>query len=341
MDEQEFSSDFNQRYSLVAKRILKHVSKNSRAKITEIAKDLNISRRTAAIKLSNMEKELKIHYILELDEEKLGLNRPHLVLAKFDKKLEASKLREVLSKSHIPQMATLINGTYDLLIYANAMSGTEYAHWDRSTQMMLSSYRVEWHSSEVAHRQLGFFPLRNEIIAKASIKEKYKRMLSILNENSRISFQDLAKTLGMNVNTAVYNFNKILELGYIKSFTMTMEPPPYVSLMTFFGRYTNYEGFENAAIKARAAFKGDDELPLISRYLLTAPLIGSYDFFTLGAFDNFDIAYKKDIMYHKSAFKDFDVKMVYGDVKEVLLGRLPIRSTDTNKEYKTVVWSMD
>jgi DNA-binding Lrp family transcriptional regulator len=337
----ELKSEFNEKYSITARKVLRKVSNDSRAKITKIAVDLDVSRRTAMLKLEAMEKELKLHYILEFDEEKLGLNRPHLILAKFGEKPDWEKIKEMLNKSHIPQLAASVSGTYDMIIYANALSGMEYAHWDKSMQTLLSPYKVEWHSSEVVHRQLGFFPLRNELIEKTNIKAKYKKILSILNNNSRISFQELAKTLSMNVNTAVYNFNNLVKLGYIRSFTTTMDVPKNISLMTFFAKYTPSEGYESASASARAAFTSDDENPLISRYLITAPLIGSYDFFTLGAFDNKEVAYKSDVLYHRNIFKRYNIKMLYGEIREILVGRLPIRSVDTKKEYKTLVWSTD
>ncbi|MDE1871384.1 MAG: winged helix-turn-helix transcriptional regulator [Candidatus Micrarchaeota archaeon] len=341
MDGGGIRSEFNDRYSVTARKMVRIVSANSRAKITEIANMLKISRRTAALKLSGMEKELKIHYILELNEEKLGLNRPHLILVKFKAKPDYAKVAALLNKSHIPQVAASVKGTYDMLIYANALSGTEYAHWDKKMQTLLAPYKVEWHSSEVVHRQLGFFPLRNEIIEKANIKEKYKKILRILNSNSRISFQELAKELDMNVNTAVYNFNNIMRMGYIKSFTISIEPPKSISFMTFFSKYIPAEGYEDASAKARKAFTSDDENSLISRYIITAPLIGSYDFFTLGAFDSFSIGYREDVLHHKDLFRKFGITMLYGEIDRILIGRLPIRSMDTKSEYKTLVWSTD
>jgi hypothetical protein len=44
-----------------------------------------------------------------------------------------------------------------MAVYANALSSREYAHWDKSMQILLSDYGVEWKASEVVHRQLGYF----------------------------------------------------------------------------------------------------------------------------------------------------------------------------------------
>jgi DNA-binding Lrp family transcriptional regulator len=337
-DVSEITSGFNERHSILVKRLLRVLSNNSRAKINEIAESTGVSRRTISLKLNAMEREFKINYTLEFNEEKLGLARPHIILVKFGSKPDYGKIGELLKESPIPQMAASINGSFDLLIYANAFSGQDYAHWDKRMQSILSDYKVEWYASEIVHRQLGFFPLRNEIIERAPIKERYKKMLTILNSNSRIRFQDLAKELGMNVNTASYNFNSLLKLGYIKSFTITMGAVKDVSLMSFFGKYSPAEGYEKAAAEAQKFFASDDNDPLISRYLITAPLIGSYDLFTLGAFDDFKSAYKNDVLLHKKIFKKHKVKIEYGEIKEILMGKLPIRSMDTKKDYKAIVW---
>ena len=35
--------------------------------------------------------------------------------------------------------------------------------------MALEKYGVSWHSSQVVHRQLGFFPLRNALVDRLNI----------------------------------------------------------------------------------------------------------------------------------------------------------------------------
>ena len=339
MDAPEFKSAFNDRYSILTRRIFRMLSSNSRSKITDIAEKLGVSRRTVALKLANMEKALGLHYTLELDEEMLGLRRPHLIAVKLNANPDYQKIKSILLRSYIPQLAATVSGRYDLLIYANAMSGTEYSRWDNTTRQLLAPYKAEWYSMEVVHRQLGFIPLRDTAIEKAKLPDKYRRMILVLNRNSRISFQELARELKMNANTAVYNFNALVKLGYVKSFASLINVPRSISLMTFFSKYIPAEGYENSSSIARKAFKADDEISLVSRYLMAAPLIGSYDFFTIGAFDNYAVAYKEDILHHKKVQKKYIIKMLYGEIKDILFGKLPIRSVDTKSTYNTLVWT--
>jgi len=336
----DFHSAFNDTYSIVARKILRLLSENSRISITKLAEKAGISRVTAKKKLSGLEKELQIAYVPEINEEALGLNSMHLIFVKFSKEPDYDKIKSLLLASYIPQLAVAVKGTFDLFIYANALSSTEYAHWDKSMQILLSDYGALWRTSEVVHRQLGFFPLRNEILDLVKIKPKYKALLKVLNENARATFQEISRKTGMHFNTVAYNLSSLEKQGIIKSYTISIQKP-IASLMAFFSKYSPSPNYEAHSASARKAFTSDDEYPVISRYLITAPLVGSFDFFTLGAFDNEKIAYARDVLYHKQLFKQDKIQIYYGTVDRVLLGKLPVRSVDTKATYKLIRWTTE
>lgn len=336
--EYEFGSEFNKSYSLVSRKILRSLSENSRITVSDLSKNVGVSRKTITDKLAKLEKDLSIRYTLELNEDAVGLVNPHVILVKFSSKPDYDYLKSLFEKSHIPQVVASIKGNYDLLVYANATSRQEYIHWDKSTQTLLSRYGVLWYTSEVGHRQLGFFPLRNELIERLSIPQKYKDIVKLLNINSRSSFNELSKQLGMHFNTMAYNFKKLLDMKYIKRFTILMKPVENVVLMTHFGKYVISRNFEEDAAKSRLAFSCDDPFSMISRYMIVSQLVGSFDLFALGAFDNADIAYRNDILFYKKAMAREKVKIMYGTVDKILVGNLPIRTLDGKKEYNTIRW---
>ncbi len=202
----------------------------------------------------------------------------------------------------------------------------------------LADYKVTWQPSEVAHKQLGFFPLRNVLLEAANLKPKYKDLLLKLNENARVSFQEIAKSTNMHFNTVSYEFWKLMKMDYIKRFTLSMDIPKNVSVMSHFGKYVLPKTFEQDMQKTRKEYKSDDENPVISRYILCSQLIGYYDFTALGVFDNYDSAYKKQVKFFKDTLKPEQVKVEYGEIEKVLFGKLPIRTIDTAKEYNTIVW---
>lgn len=339
--EYEVESEFNKQYSVPSRKIVRLLSENARISVSEIAKRLGVSRATVKSKIDRLEKELGMRYILELDEHAMGLNNPHLIEVRFKKKPDYEKIKELLKRSYIPQVAFSVSGAYDLVIYANAFSGSEYMHWNMAMIVLLSEYGVEWHASEMPHRHLGFFPLRDETIRRANIDDKYKNMLLCLNDNSRASFQQISKRLGMHFNTVKYNFDKLMKSGYIKRATITMTMPKTLSLMTFFDDYTPTEGFEESSARARKVIMFDEENPLISRYLISGPLIGSHTLFVMSVFDDKTSAEKYGLGYHKRMYAKHSPKRVVGEVKEIILGTLPIRSVDIKKEYRTIKWTTD
>ena len=336
--EYEFESEFNSSYGAVTRRMMRMLSENSRVSISEMSKALGLSRITVRKRMGAMEKEFGIHYTIEFDESVLKLSSQHLIAVKFNSKPDLDAISRLLAKSYIPQLAVHMKGSYDMLIYAASTSRRDYAHWDKTMQILLSDYGVDWRPSEVVHKQLGFFPLRSELVGRTDAPEDYKRIMLMLHGNARMPFRHISKRLGMHFNTVAYNFNKLVESGYIKRFTITARVPKGVSLMSFFSKYRPKAGYEACSAAARKAFMSDDRDSLVSRYLICAPLIGSYDFFTLGAFDSFETAYKRDVMYHRHLFENQGVRLIYGDVESVLLGSLPIRSMDIAREYNKLTW---
>jgi DNA-binding Lrp family transcriptional regulator len=271
----EFHSSFNDAYSVVTRRIVRILSENARASVSDISKTTKLSRKTVTDRIKRLEKEMGLQYTIELNEEALGLSSPHLILVTFKTKPDYEEISKMLSEQHVPQLAFTVKGASAMILFGIAVSDTDYAYWDNSMQILLSKYGMLWQASEIVHKQLGFFPIRNAMIDKLKIDPKYKQMLMLLNEDSRMSFQELSKRMGMHFNTTAYNFKKLLKMKYIKRFTITMDMPKDVAFATFVAKYTPKDEFERSVVKVIRALKADDEQPIVSRYLLCAPLIGT------------------------------------------------------------------
>ncbi len=104
--------------------------------------------------------------------------------------------------------------------------------------------------------------------------------------------------------------------------------------MTFFEDLTQTKGFEESSARARKVIMFDEEKSLISRYLISVPLVGSHTPFILSAFDNKAAAYKYGISCHKKMYAIQGVRCVWVKVEDVILGMLPIRSVDIKKSTK-------
>ncbi len=340
--EYDYPSKFDDQYGLLSRRLMRALSEDARMSILELSTHLGVSRRTVRERLIRLEKDLGIRYTVEFKESGLGLISPHLILVKFTRKPDLKDVTRILGSSYIPQLAVTVKGKYDLLIYANAPTSDEYVRWDKSVQIRLSKYGVLWHSSDVAHKQLGYFPIRNELIDRLDITNEHKSILKLLNTDSRMTFSDISKGIKMHFNTVAYNFNKLLQKGYIKRFTISADLPKDLTLMSMFSEYILEEGYESDAAKIRKAYTtSGTDYPILDRYPVCAQLVGSYDFFNLGLFDNYDSAYEHQITEYKETFKKHKARLEYGVVDKVLLGRLPLRSIDSRKEYNTIKWTVD
>jgi DNA-binding Lrp family transcriptional regulator len=339
MEDFEFDSKFNEKYSMLVKRMTRLLSENSRISVTQMAKTLGVSRQTVKNKLKKMEGELGVKYTIEIDDVTLGLNSPHLILVKFTEKPNYGDIAKMLEDSHVPQLVATVEGSYNMLIYANAENQNEYVYWDRTTRILLSKYKAIWQPSDLAFMHLGFFPLRNALIERMKIPKDSKAMLLLLNENSRMSFSEMSRRLGVRSNTLAYRFNKLLKMGYIKRFTMVMQNPENVSMITLFGKYIIADRFEEDSMGMRKEVTFlDDKTPLINRCVSSAQLIGSYDFFFAGVYDNYTIGYTHLIKYYKARFKRHKVKTMYGAINKIILGHFPTRNIDVRKEFKMIRW---
>lgn len=338
----EEPSRFDEQYSILLRKIIRNLSEDSRMPILELSKKLGVSRKTIHDKLAKAEGELGIKYVPEFNNSLLGLNSPHLIRIKFKKTPNYGEITRILSASHIPQLAVVTKGTYDMFIYANTTSGSEYVHWDKRMQIMLSKYGAMWNSSDVAHMHLGFFPIRNELIDRTALDQQDKNILKLLNADSRISFSDISKELNMHFNTVAYNFNKLVKEGYIKRFTLSTDLPKNSSAMAIFSKYTMSESYESDSAKSRLVYKtSGTEFPIINRYPIVLQLVGSSDVFIMGVLDDQKTAFSQVVTEYKKIFSHEDPKVEYGSVERILLGRLPFRSVDTKAEYNTIKWTVE
>jgi DNA-binding Lrp family transcriptional regulator len=338
----EFESKFNGRYGIVTRRMLRMLSEDSRVALSEMSAKLGISRQAIKKRMTGMYGELGITNTIALDEEKLGLANPHLILVRFKRRPDREMLLHTFQRSYVPQLVVSTHGEYDLLVYANAASKSEYVRWDMGMHIALADYGMTWTSLEMTHRQLGFFPLRNEAIMKSALPEKYKDMLVLLNSDSGITFREMASKLGMHINSAMYTYRKIVEQErYVKRFSIALRPLKGTAIIGFFCRYTPGPDHESNSSRARRAFMSDDKDPAVSRYLVCSQLIGGYDFFSMGVFDDEKAAYRMGVSYHRQCHGKNGLKTRHAYFDDVLLGTLPLYSIDTGKEYNAVRWEIN
>jgi len=335
MQDFELECEFNRKYSIITRKILRMLSENCRMTLTEMSKNLKLSRRNVSKRLARIEQEFGIKYTLDISKRKLGLINPHIILIKFGNKPDIEEVVAQFNKTYVAQIVVPVKGTYDMLVYANSASFKDYIDWDRDTRRaFLLKYKMRWEQSVVIFTRIGFYPLRNELILHSRLSGEEKSMMVILNEDSRISLKDMARRLHINYKTCVYRFNELVNKKYIKRFTISMDIPKGVSMMSLFAKYVPTEGVKLAKDYTRKMFTTDEHEPLVGRYALKLSLIGSYDSFAVGAFDDKRMGKRNMVDMYRKLFGGFSpLKLEYGEISSPLIGRLPVRSMDIKAEY--------
>ena len=337
----DFHSGFNDEYSIPTRRIIRILSEDSRTSITKIASDLGLSRQTVKSRLGSIEKTLDVRYTLELNEKALGILAPHIVVMEFAKKPDYDYITRLLNKSYIPQLAFTIKGKNQMCIYAIATSPTQYAYWNSTMSILLSRYGVNSYSSEIVHKQLGFVPLRNELIERLDLDPNAKALIKMLNENSRQTVHQLSKSLGRHFNTVTYTLGKLVKSGYVKRFTLTLSCQRRMVPARFMIKYMVKEHREKDSSRARRGITYDDPDSIVNRYIFNSSMVGSWDLFGMGVFDNYDIGYEHCALFYKQTMGRHIVKIDFDAIERVLVGRLPLRSIDVKKGYEALNWTED
>ena len=326
--------------NIMERKILRELCVNSRIPLSEISKKFGIPRYLASKYIKDLEKKLGLHYTLELYPEALGVTTIHTIRIKFQKMPSEAYILESLKDSRIAQFVAITEGDFDLLIFAIARSTKEYAQWELAIQLKFAEYGIYLRPSEVTITRLGFVPFDRSLIATSSIEDVYKKIIEVLNENSRISVRDLSKRIGMKESITRYYFLNLKKMELVKRFTTIITNPPLKSNMAYFESHSIKPGIMERILTERKAvyFKQGPEIDLVNRLQVMWSITGSDQTFTIVSYSDEKTAIKESIDFHKEVFKKDQPVILYGFIKKVVKGYLPIRNLDVEKYFDTSAW---
>ena len=112
-------------YSQRDRLLLRELSENSRATVTELSAKLGYPRYAITKMLKRIEEGLGIRFTLEVDSSALGASEKHLLAVKFLNKPNAKWLESILANEKNVQFAYATEGHFDLIIYAATTSAVE------------------------------------------------------------------------------------------------------------------------------------------------------------------------------------------------------------------------
>lgn len=326
--------------STLSRQILRELCTNSRVTITELAEKYKVSRHAVKERIGALEKEFGLRYIIEPNYGELGFTTMHIVRMRLTKVPKPETIREIFSKSRTAQFVATTTGEFNLIIFAVAKNSIEYSQWETALNAEFAEYGIYLKQSEINVMHLGFIPLDTAAIEASNIDTIYKKMLSILNEDSRISIRDLSKRMGSSEALTRYYFRELNKTKIIKRYTAVATKSQFKFNIVFFANYVLKSGIEKRVDRERRTmyWKPLSEFPILSEYPIMWSTSGGDRSFTWANYDDYKEGLKQSVDAHKAAFREDEPKLRVGVVKEIIKGYAPIRNLDQKENLVTVEW---
>jgi DNA-binding Lrp family transcriptional regulator len=330
--------------NLLSRKILRELCSDSRITITELARKLEVSRPVITRHIEAMERELGLRYTLALNYNSLGFTKMHLYHITFSKKPSDEAVLSFLEKSDQIQLAIKTKGDFDLVMFVLSGDEEEHAKWNLSIALEFAKYGVEVNKSDVDIVHHGFIPIDEKTLAGAKIDNHYRKMLLVLNENSRVQNRTMAKRLGLHEEMVRYYMSKLGSSGIVRRFTTVITTlPPQCANVLFFARYIYREGHVQRIYDKRKLvyFKKEQQLPVCNDYQMVLSISGGEQDFAWGTASTVKEALEERVGLHAKIFRKDSPSIRYGIVEKVLKGYMPMRSVDIKARYRTTQWGSE
>lgn len=305
-------------------RILSAIYENSRVSLKQLGRDLNISYHTISKILDRCEKRYGIEYTLDLNEIALGFVESRIITVKFEKVPDIDELKERFQKDIFVQNAYLATGDFDLMLYVVGLTPADFSQWQYNFRVYYSSYKPFLKISTVNWYDFGFFPFRNEIINKSDVlTEIEKRILMILNGNSRARLSEIVDKCRITQTRVIYIIKKLKAKGIIKRFSALTQKPDK-SIFAAYGTYL-FLSKEHAQhlLNFDKELVRESKMRVTSDYSILAATIGAYDNFSVCTFDNGEMLSKRGPDLHYNAFSGESPKIDKAVLTDVIVGKWP------------------
>jgi DNA-binding Lrp family transcriptional regulator len=333
-------------FSTRDKIILRELSANSRVSLLKLSKMLGCSYVTIGKIIRKLNEELDIKYVLELDFEKLGFQQMHILLVKFNMKISKDQIKKLVKDDNSIIAAYLTQGQYNMVVIAAENNPINYLLWEFGFIQRITEFNGEIKSSDMPYFIFGYVPIENILINKIKIKIKDNelQLLKLLNENSRISYSELSRKLKLNESTIRYKVFKLTKLGIIKRFTIAVQKPPQLYILSMFENWFSFsKNFEEEANKERKHMltiddNTNDKIKILTTIQIAAPLCGSYGNFIMALFDSKTDAINNMIKPHYEFYKKEKYIEKHAQILEAVKGFLPLRNLDIKENYKVIKW---
>jgi DNA-binding Lrp family transcriptional regulator len=307
-------------------KLLTALSMNGRISLPVLSKMLGLSVTATDWQVKSLEKRYGIKYLPEIDVTKFGYMQFFLAVKFLDKSPPAEVLKELLQKEPRIQMAMMLKGDFDLLIYVVAKSVEELN--DEiiiSISKVIGDYNCTW-TTIPFYETCGFIPLREEFIdfLKKGLLSREYAVLKELNRDGKSEFREIDRKYGTDRGRSSYSYYKLREEGKIRRITISMQKLSFRYTGIIMNTITNRHKFEKNRSKFLYSIIEKSESQ-INKYLFVCDTVNPYGImFFLPVFGNSDL----DNALEKLSELELGIKFATLIVTSVLFGNFCYRRFD-------------
>jgi len=321
-------------------KLLLELYKDSRISLQELGRRFNISNHTIFSVLNQLTREYKLIYTLELSERALGFSEGRIITIKFKETPEINYLKNRLQKDIFVQDAYLAEGDFNLLLYVVGTTSSmtnDFQEWLWNLRMELSEYKPILRVSTVNAYAIGFFPLRNELIKESTIlSNTEKKVLSILNENSRMKLNEIVKASKTTQMKVIYTMEKLKEKGIIKRFTTLTNNTDKKIISAYGILLTPSKKHNTLLLNFSKELINEDLHEITNDYCLVASTNGSYDSFNICAFKSGETLQKRGPILIENLWTEENPRIKKVLLTDLIVGKWPFH-LEEYEAYRKVV----
>jgi DNA-binding Lrp family transcriptional regulator len=305
---------------------------NSRVSFRELGRKLNISHNTIATVIKNCQEKYSLVYTLELSEQALGFSEGRLITIKFEKIPDIGLLKEKFQKDSFVQDAYLASGDFDLLLYVVGLTAQDFQSWQFNLRKNFHDYGPLLKTSTVSYHTVGFFPLRNEIIMESAVLNNTdKRILALLNGDSRMKLKELIKKGNTTQMRVIYTVKKLKEKGIIRRFSALTQNPEKKLFLAYGALLTPIKEHSKLSLSLAAEYIKENLHEVTNECCLVVDANGAYDTFYICTFENGEMMAKRGPSLLKTLWAEENPKIESALLTGIIVGKWPFHL----EEYRT------
>jgi DNA-binding Lrp family transcriptional regulator len=314
--------------------ILMHMYENSRASLKSLGRSLGVTFPTVARTLKELEQKYSIVYTLELSETALGFTEGRVITIKFENAPDIDMLKKRFTNDIFVQEMYLASGNFDLLMYVVGLTNKDFIAWQFKLREDLGTYKPSLKIATADHFSIGFFPLRNELIDESkALSEIEKRILKLLNDNSRMKLGDLIKKSHSTQMRVIYTIKKLQERGIIKRFTALTQNPDKRILLAFTVLLTPTKKHDELVLKFLQELVKEDLHEATNDYCIVVDTVGAYDILNINTFEKGETVPKRGPDLVQSLWISEDCKIEMAILTDLLIGKYPFHLEKYTRQH--------